>query len=426
MTQTIRLPDAAWLRAPALVRALAVLNGGGEEARVVGGAARNALMGLPGGLGLPGLPLGDIDIATTAVPEEVLRRAAAAGLKAVPTGIEHGTVTLVIDGAPFEVTTLRQDVETFGRKAKVAFGCDWRVDAERRDFTINALSIASDGTVHDYVGGLADVAAHRVRFIGDPARRIAEDYLRILRFFRFHAAYAGGAPDAAGLSACIAARHGLQVLSRERLRAELMKLLVAPFAVPTLAVMAETGIIEMLLGGVPQLKSFANMVELEEDVAAPDAVRRLAALGVLVAEDADRLRQRLRLFNAEHERLAAMADGWWRISPALGEAGAGGAWALMYRLGPAQYLDRVLLAWTRSGAGAADPAWRALATLPSRWQAPPFPLRAADFIARSVPRGPALGEAMRAAEAAWIAAGFPHDKPALDAIANDAARGAGV
>jgi poly(A) polymerase len=422
MTQTIRLPDAAWLRAPALTRALAVLNGGGEEARVVGGAARNALMGLPG---LPALPLGDIDIATTAVPEEVLRRAAAAGLKAVPTGIEHGTVTLVIDAEPFEVTTLRQDVETFGRKAKVAFGRDWRADAERRDFTINALSIASDGTVHDYVGGLADVAAHRVRFIGDPARRIAEDYLRILRFFRFHAAYAGGAPDAAGLAACIAARHGLHMLSRERLRAELMKLLIAPFAVPTLAVMAETGIIEMLLGGVPQLASFGNMVALEQAnaVAAPDAVRRLAALGVLIAEDADRLRQRLRLFNAEHERLAAMADGWWRISPALGEAGAR---ALMYRLGPAQYLDRVLLASTRSGAGAADPAWRALATLPSRWQAPQFPLRAADFIARNVPRGPALGAAMRAAEAAWIAAGFPHDQPALEAIADDAARGAVV
>jgi poly(A) polymerase len=363
-----------------------------------------------------------------------LRRAAAAGLKAVPTGIEHGTVTLVIDGEPFEVTTLRQDVETFGRKAKVAFGRDWRADAERRDFTINALSIASDGTVHDYVGGLADIAAHQVHFIGDPARRIAEDYLRILRFFRFHAAYGGGALDAAGLAACIAARQGLQLLSRERLRAELMKLMVAPFAVPTVAVMAETGIIEMLLGGVPQLKSFANMVEIEGELATPDAVRRLAALGVLIAEDAERLRQRLRLFNAEHERLATMADRWWRISPALGEAGAArtgegqapleaaGARALLYRLGPAHYFDRVLLAWTRSGTGAADPAWRALATLPTRWQAPPFPLRAADFMARNVPRGPALGAAVRAAEAAWIAAGFPHDKLALEAIADAAAR----
>src|SRR5580692_6342191 len=285
MTEPVRLPDAGWLGAPALARVLCLLNGGGEEARVVGGAARNALMASP---------LSDIDIATTAVPEEVMRRATAAGLKAVPTGIDHGTVTLVVDGVPFEVTTLRRDVETFGRKAKVAFGRDWKVDAERRDFTMNALSISPDGVVHDYVGGLADIEARRVRFIGDPARRIAEDYLRILRFFRFQASYAHGAPDAAGLHACIVARDGLQVLSRERVRAELMKLLLAPFAVPTLVVMAETGFIELLLGGVPQLASFANMIKVEEAAGvAPDAVRRLAALGVLIAEDAERLRARL-------------------------------------------------------------------------------------------------------------------------------------
>lgn len=413
MTGMMRLPDAGWLEAPALAQAFVLLDGAGEEARVVGGAARNALIGLP---------LSDIDIATTAVPEEVMRRAAAAGLKAVPTGIEHGTVTLVIDGQPFEVTTLRQDVETFGRRARVVFGRDWQADAERRDFTMNALSIARDGTVHDYVGGLADLAARRVRFIGDPAQRIAEDYLRILRFFRFHAVYAGGAPDPAGLSACIAARHGLEILSRERLRTELMKLLVGPFAEPTLAVMAESGLIGMLLGGVPQLASFAGMVERErKEMAPPDAVRRLGALGVMIAEDADRLREKLRLFNAEHERLAMMADRWWRISPALGEAGAR---ALIYQLGPAHFLDRVLLAWTRSRASADDPAWHALASLPSHWELPVFPLRAADFIARRVPRGPALGQAMRAAEGAWIAAGFPRDKPALEAIADDAARGA--
>src|SRR5260221_10851234 len=186
MSATFRLRDAGWLGAPALARALSILNGGGEEARVVGGAARNALMGLP---------LSDIDIATTAPPDEVVRRAATGGLKAVPTGIDHGTVTLVVHGTPFEVTTLRQDVETFGRKAKVAFGRDWKIDAERRDFTMNALSISSDGVVHDYVGGLADLNARRVRFIGDPARRIAEDYLRILRFFGFQASYLHGAPD---------------------------------------------------------------------------------------------------------------------------------------------------------------------------------------------------------------------------------------
>jgi poly(A) polymerase len=415
MTETFRLPDAGWLAAPPLARALAVLDGDGEEARVVGGAARNALMGLP---------LSDIDIATTAIPEEVMRRAAAAGLKTVPTGIEHGTVTLIVDGTPFEVTTLREDVETFGRKAKVAFGRDWKADAERRDFTMNALSISRDAVVHDYVGGLADLEARRVRFIGDPARRIAEDYLRILRFFRFHASYAHGPPDAAGLHACIAAREGLRTLSRERVRIELMKLMVAPFAVPTLAVMAETGLIVMLLGGVPQLASFANMAKGEAAIAAaPDAVRRLAALGALVTEDAERLWQKLRLFNTEHERLRAMTEHWRLVSPALGEAGA---CALLYRLGPTHYVDCVLLAWARSQQGAADPAWREIATLPSRWTPPRFPLHAADLLVRGVAKGPALGEALRAAEAAWIAAGFPQGKAALDMIADGAARRARV
>src|SRR6202522_1587834 len=212
------LKDALWLRSGPAARVLGLLDGNGEEARVVGGAVRNALLRIP---------TGDIDIATTSLPTEVVRRAKAAGIKSVPTGLEHGTVTLVVDGQPFEVTTLRQDIETFGRKAKVAFGRDWKIDAERRDFTMNALSISRDGMVHDYVDGLADLKARRVRFIGDPARRIAEDYLRILRFFRFQASYAHGAPDPAGLAACIAARRGLDMLSRERLRAELMKLLIA-------------------------------------------------------------------------------------------------------------------------------------------------------------------------------------------------------
>jgi poly(A) polymerase len=411
MSATVRLADSGWLRAPALARALSILNSGGEEARVVGGAARNALMGLP---------LSDIDIATTAPPDEVVRRATAGGLRAVPTGIDHGTVTLVVDGTPFEVTTLRQDVETFGRKAKVAFGRDWKIDAERRDFTMNALSISADGIVHDYVDGLADLEARRVRFIGDPARRIAEDYLRILRFFRFQASYAPGPPDPAGLHACVVARGGLRTLSRERIRAELMKLLVAPFAVPTLAVMVEAGFATLLLGGVALLASFANMIKAEEAAGVtPDAVRRLGALDVFVAEDAERLRERLRLFNAEYDRLASIADRWWRVSSALGEAEAR---VLLYRLGPDRYVDRVLIAWTRAPHGAADPAWRALAALPTRWIAPRFPLKSADLVARGVPRGPALGAAMRAAEEAWIAAGFPQDDVALDRIANDAAR----
>jgi poly(A) polymerase len=401
--------DAAWLREAPLCDLLAALDRDGEEARVVGGAVRNALLAEP---------IGDIDIATTALPEEVIRRVQAAGFKAVPTGIEHGTVTVVAAGRPFEVTTLREDVETFGRHAKVAFGRDWRRDAERRDFTINALSASRDGIVHDYASGLADIAARRVRFIGDPAQRIAEDYLRILRFFRFHAAYGEGAPDPAGLAACIKARAGLERLSRERVRMEVLKLLVARRALPALTVMTETGLLEQVLGGVPLLASFGNMVKLEHALAlAPDAVRRLGALAVAVAEDAERLRERLRLANTEYERLASLAEHWRQISRRWDEQRAR---ELLYRLGRERFTDRVLLAWTRSPEGVTDPAWRALATLPAGWSAPDFPLKAADFLARGVPRGPRLGAVLAAAEAAWIAAGFPREAAALAAIADAA------
>jgi poly(A) polymerase len=405
--------EAAWLSESPLKDLLGVLDRDGEEARVVGGAVRNALLGEP---------IGDIDLATTALPPEVIRRVEAAGLKAVPTGIEHGTLTVVAAGRPFEVTTLREDVETYGRHAKVAFGRDWRRDAQRRDFTMNALSLRGDGTIHDYVGGLADLAARRVRFIGAPGERIAEDFLRILRFFRFHAAYGEGAPDPEGLAACIAARAGLDALSRERVRMEMLKLVLARHAVPTLVAMTEAGLLDRVLGGVPLLASVGNMVRLEAALTLPaDPVRRLGALGVAVVEDAERLRERLRLANAEHERLTSMADGWWHVLPqGLSQVGDQPARALLYRLGSEKFTDRVLLAWSRSPPGIADAAWRELATLPARWQAPSFPLKAADFIARGVAKGPALGAALRQAEAAWITAGFPDDAAAIAAIADAA------
>jgi poly(A) polymerase len=404
-----RLENSAWLTAGALPQVLAVLDHAGEEARVVGGAVRNAMFGQTPD---------EIDIATTAVPDTVIERTRAAGFKAVPTGIDHGTVTVIVDGTPFEVTTLRADVETFGRKAKVAFGRDWKTDAERRDFTINALSVDRTGEVFDYVGGLADIDARRVRFIGDPAKRIAEDFLRILRFFRFHATYGSGPPDPAGLKACIAAREGLAQLSRERVRMELLKLLRAAHATPTLAVMTEAGLLEAVLGGVPLLASFENTCKVEAAVGVEgDPVRRLAALGVSVVEDAERLWQRLRLTNSEHARLTSIAEGWQRISPAQGE----GAWReLIYRIGPDRFVDRVLVAWSRSPAGAADAEWTAFATLPARWTAPTFPLKSKEFVKRGVEKGPRLGATLAAAEEAWIAAGFPADKAALAAIADAA------
>jgi poly(A) polymerase len=357
----------------------------------------------------------EIDVATTALPLEIMRRVEAAGGKAVPTGIEHGTVTAILNHRPIEVTTLREDVETFGRKARVKFGRDWRADAERRDFTINALSASADGVVHDYVGGLDDIAARRVRFIGEPQQRIEEDYLRILRFFRFHAHFGDGAPDPAGVQACIRARAGLDTLSRERVRMELLKLLVAARATPTLVVMTENGLLGMVLGGVAYLASFENAIKVDAALGVEaDAIRRLGALAVWVEEDAERLAQRLRLSNAESERLLAL-DGWWHVAP---QADAKAARALLYRLGPQSFADRIFIAWARSDAGAADPAWRDLASLPLRWTAPAFPLKAADFVRRGVAEGPPLGVALRAAEAAWIAADFPTDRDMIDAIAD--------
>src|SRR4051812_10394614 len=274
MTEARVLADAPWLKPGSAARVLGLLNGDGEEARVVGGAVRNVLLKIP---------TGDIDIATTAVPDEIVRRAKAAGIKSVPTGIDHGTVTLVVDAQPFEVTTLREDTETDGRRAKVAFGRDWVRDAERRDFTINGLSVDAGGRVHDHVGGLADIAAKRVRFIGDAGQRIAEDYLRILRFFRMHAAYGAGEPDRAGYLACIGGRAGLADLSAERIRMETLKLVVANGALVAVTAMADGGLLLPIFGGVTYTGPFAAMISAEQALGLdPNAIRRLGALTVAV------------------------------------------------------------------------------------------------------------------------------------------------
>ncbi|MET0971160.1 MAG: CCA tRNA nucleotidyltransferase [Tardiphaga sp.] len=390
-----RLDNASWLTSGPSGRVLALLNGDGEEARAVGGAVRNALLGLP---------VVEIDIATTATPEIVVRRAKAAGIKTVPTGIDHGTVTLVVDGDPFEVTTLREDVETFGRKAKVAFGRDWQRDAERRDFTINGLSASIDGMVHDHVGGLADLDARRVRFIGDPDRRIAEDYLRILRFFRIHAAYGRGAPDRDGYLASIRGRDGMTGLSAERVRMELLKLLVADGALEAVTAMVDAGLMLRILGGVAYGGPFAAMIAIERRLnLPPDEMLRLGALGVAVTEDARRLTQRLRLSNEETRALDSMGHRWWRLK-GMDEAHAR---RRLYRLGAVRYRNRMMLAWARDGDGADAEAWRALVTLPERWAVPVFPLKAADFMARGIAKGPALGHVLTLAEDAWLALDFP-------------------
>ena len=321
---------------------LALLNGDGEEARIVGGAVRNALMGLP---------VGEIDIATTALPDEVMRRASAAGIKSVPTGVEHGTVTLVVEGQPFEVTTLREDVETFGRKAKVAFGRDWVRDASAAISPSTACRSIADGTVHDHVGGLADIAARRVRFIGDPDRRIAEDYLRILRFFRIHAAYGAGEPDRDGYLACIRGRAGLATLSAERVRMEMLKLLVAEGAAGGAG--GDGGWRACCcadLGGVAYRGPLAAMIAAERALGlAPDPMRRLAALAVAVTEDAKRRSQR------DCGSPMPRPRRWIRWAIA---GGGSAAWTRQPRGGGCtgsartRYRDRLMLAWARAGGGA--------------------------------------------------------------------------
>ncbi len=388
------LAGADWLSWPQTIKVFNALNREGFEARAVGGAVRNTLLGRP---------VTDIDLATTARPEDVIRLAGEAGLKAIPTGVEHGTVTLVSDGTPFEVTTLRADVETDGRRAVVAFTDDWAADASRRDFTLNALYADARGCVHDPVGGLPDLLALRVRFIGDPALRIREDYLRILRFFRFSADYSGGVLDAAGLSACIAACAGLRTLSRERIRAELLKLLVASHAVPVIEAMEDSGILADLLGGVTMRARLARLVAIETALdVTPGAMRRLAALAVLVAEDAERLAERLRLSRAEASELAAMADprGFRRR---LSEEGAP---ALLYRIGKAAFIDNLLIAWAGSGEPVDAPLWRALYHQAEQWQAPVLPVSGGDLLKAGLAPGPDVGAALRALEQDWVESGF--------------------
>ena len=389
--------QAAFLADPALQKLLDGLGRDGEDIRIVGGAIRNALLGMP---------ISDIDLATTATPDIVMRSSTAAGFKPVPTGIDHGTITVVVDGQPFEVTTLRQDVETDGRHARVTFSRDWKADAQRRDFTINGLFLTRDGVVHDFVGGRADIATRTVRFIGDPDRRIREDYLRILRLFRFHATYGVGPLDRAGLDAAIRGGRGLRRLSGERVQAELFKLLGAAGAVAMSRALADAGLFGILLGGVPRLVRLTRLADLEAALdLPPDPVRRLGALGLFKAEDAERIRARLRLSNETASRLAAMA-----VSPTglhASPATDAEARPLLYRLGAGTFLDRVLI--HAAGQGGDPHAWLALAELPRRWPMPTFPITGHDLAARGIKPGPTLGAALRRLEQAWIDAGFPSD-----------------
>jgi len=418
-----KLRDLGLLRRGALARALEALNGRGEETRLVGGAVRDLALGEAAV---------DFDLTTTASTDEVIRRAREAGLKVALTGVKHGTVTVIVDGRPIETTTLREDVETDGRRAKVVFGRDFAADARRRDFTINALSLGPDGTVHDTVGGLDDLAAGRVRFIGDPEQRIREDYLRILRFFRFSARYSADGLDREGLIAAIRARDGLARLSRERVRAELMKLLQAPRASEVVQTMGETGFLEPILGGAGYPRRMSRFVAIEAARGhKPDALLRLAALAVAIPEDAERLRERLRLANAEAERLRSAGAALIGLHGTRAPPSFHGLKTLLFGAGREAARDALALAQAESEAPAADAAFagadRFLADAPE----PKLPIGGADMIARGVAAGRPVGQALRAFQALWIRAGFPREPETLarlieQAVAEAAARDAGV
>ncbi|MGQ0672524.1 MAG: CCA tRNA nucleotidyltransferase [Hyphomicrobium sp.] len=402
--QPPRLAGVDWLVREETQAVFAALAAGGFEARAVGGAVRNTLMGRP---------VKDVDLATPARPEDVIRLAEAAGLRAIATGLQHGTVTVVARHTPFEVTTLRRDVETFGRHATVAFTDDWAADARRRDFTINALYCTSDGTLHDPLGGIDDVALRRVRFIGDAADRIREDFLRILRFFRFTAEYSDGRPDPDGLDATVAQADGLQQLSGERIRAELLRLLVTPAVIPMLRVMEKGGILARILPAVADVAVCSRLCAIEAALGRPpDPVLRLGALAAARPGAALGLRGALRLSAHEYERLARMALPDRAFDPATPEL-----WAksYLYREGPDVFMDGVLSDWARSTAPAADPLRRERALLPSRWTAPVCPVRGADILALGIPPGPFVGRILSDFEEWWIAAGFPRDAEMITA-----------
>lgn len=379
------------MRGGALGRVIVALGAEGAEVRFVGGCVRDALAGRP---------VTDIDLATPDPPDRVTTLLRRAGLKAVPTGIGHGTVTAVAEGQGFEVTTLRLDVKTFGRHAEVAFTDDWKADAARRDFTFNAMSAAPDGTLHDYFGGRVDLAEGHVRFVGEPAKRIAEDYLRVLRFFRFLAHFGRVAPDTAALEACRAAAPRLTRLSGERVRNELLKLLAAPDPMPALALMRETGVLAVIL---PEAGGF----ELLDALAGIDDGDPLRRLGALLDRDPATVAQRLRLSNAKRDRLVRLVPPDPPIEPDMAPATLR---RLVYRHGADAVIDAAYLGRARRGAAARG--FQAAIELAQHWARPTFPLKGRDIIAAGVPRGPGVNALMKELESWWESKDFEPDRNA--------------
>jgi poly(A) polymerase len=375
----VKLEPSAWLDRPGIKRLLKALDAKDGHARFVGGAVRDMLLDEEHA---------DFDLATTHSPQEVVRRLESAGIKAVPTGIEHGTITAVSSNTVIEVTTLRSDVSTDGRRATVAFTDDWQEDAARRDFTINALyADPFTGELFDYYGGIDDLKSRTVRFIGDPLQRIAEDHLRILRYFRFHARYGHGEPDPTAIAACCSRANDLMALSRERIADELLKLLALPDPTPTVRLMLGCNLFEPVVPEVESADRLAALVAAEREAGlAPDAVRRLAALLPPDPAVAEKIAARLKLSNKARKRLSSAANP----DPGIGTK------PLAYRIGIEGAVDRLLLASRPRDAAEIN-----------RWTPPRLPIGGGELIARGVPEGPEVARTMRRIEAEWEALGFP-------------------
>lgn len=397
MSADTKLTNAEWLTDAETVAVLEALKG---QARIVGGAVRNGLLREP---------VSDIDMACALPPEETMAALQAKGIKVVPTGLAHGTITAVMPSRHFEITTLRVDVKTDGRRAEVAFTGDWLEDAKRRDFTINALYVDGDGTVHDPLGtGLADLEARKLRFIGDAATRISEDYLRVLRFFRFHAWYGKGEPDAEGLKACAEAREGLAQLSGERVRDELLKIAAADNAGPAYRQMAAAGILPIVLPEASRLDRFEHLVDVEANqLFTCDPVLRLASMLELDKEGVAGLATRLRLSNRDRDRIAAMLTDQTKIVAYLSIREVRKA---LYLMGVECFKDRVMLGWAGDRPGHNNFQWRAMLAMADSWQKPDFPLTGQMIKSAGVPEGPEIGRVAREVEEWWIDADFTDDE----------------
>ena len=397
---SVSIAHADWLKAAETRAVMAALDAARPGAsRFVGGCVRNALIAKA---------VDDIDIATQMTPDQVTAAAHKVGLGAAPTGIEHGTITVIANHRPFEVTTLRRDVTTDGRRASVAFTESWDEDSQRRDFRLNALYADAAGEVFDPTGGgVEDARAGRIIFVGDAETRIREDYLRILRFFRFNAWYGKGAPDAAGLAACAAHKPGLDALSVERIWKETKKLLAAPDPRAALAAMEASGVRARALPEFERMERLTALVTIEAELLIASEARTRIAAALGDQTQARALARRMKASNEEREHLVAALGDKPRIVSYLSMRETRRA---LYRLGVQTFCDRAKLAWAEEGIGKSAAQWRALLEMAKTWTRPIMPLTGEDVLAAGVPGGPKIGAVLREVESWWIDSDFPDDK----------------